>query len=90
MTVNLGSDVTLQNNGGSGGLWVRNQIGGTITVTSGATITSTGSDALTATSNAGSVGITNTGTVTSTDNRGIYADGSPTGGTTAVPVFVTE
>jgi len=88
ITVNLGSDVTLANTGGSGGLWVRNQIGGTIVVTSGATITSTGSDALTATSNAGSVSITNTGTVTSTDNRGIYADGSPIGGTTAVPVFV--
>ncbi|WP_341992487.1 autotransporter-associated beta strand repeat-containing protein, partial [Azorhizobium sp. AG788] len=90
ISVNLGSDVSLQNTGGSGGLWVRNQIGGDIVVTSGATITSTGSDAITATSNAGSVSITNTGTVTSTDNRGIYADGSPIGGTTAVPVSVNN
>lgn len=88
ITVVLGPNVTLENSGGSGGLWIRNQVGGNIVVTSDATITSTGSDALTATSNAGSVSITNTGTVTSTDNRGIYADGSPTGGTTAVPVFV--
>ena len=90
ITVNLGSDVTLENSGGSGGVWIRNQVGGNIVVTSGATITSTGSDALTATSNAGSVSITNTGSVTSTDNRGIYADGSPIGGTTAGPVYVNN
>ncbi|MBB4954473.1 outer membrane autotransporter protein [Agrobacterium vitis] len=90
ITVNLGSDVTLNNTGGSGGLWVRNEVGGNILVTSGATITSTDSPALTATSNAGSVQITNTGIVTSTNDIGIYADGSPINGTTAVPVSVTN
>ncbi len=90
ITVNLGSDVTLQNTGGSGGLWIRNQVGGDITVTTGATITSTGSPGISATSNAGAVSITNTGTVTSTDDRGIYADGSPTGGTTPVTVSVNN
>lgn len=89
ITVTLDSDVSLTNTGGSGGLWVRNQVGGDISITSGATIISTGSDALTATSNSGSVTITNTGTVTSTDNRGIYADGSPVGGA-AVPVTVNN
>ena len=89
ITVTLDSDVSLTNTGGSGGLWVRNQVAGDISITSGATIISTGSDALTATSNAGSVTITNTGTVTSTDNRGIYADGSPVGGA-AVPVTVNN
>ncbi len=89
ITVTLDSDVSLTNTGGSGGLWVRNQVAGDISITSGATITSTGSDALSATSNAGSVTITNTGTVTSTDNRGIYADGSPVGGA-AVPVTVNN
>lgn len=89
ITVNLDPDVVLENTGGSGGLWVRDEKGGNIVVTSGATITSTGSPALTATSNAGSVSITNTGTVTSTDNWGIYADGSPVAGS-AVPVTVNN
>lgn len=90
ITVTLDSDVTLENTGGDGGLWVRNQVGGDITVITGASIISSGTDAVTATSNAGAVSITNTGTVTSTDHRGIYADGSPVDSATAVAVSVNN
>lgn len=78
--VTLGDDVEITSAAGSGGVWVRNQVGGDITVLSGATITASTADneaaAIAVTSNHGSVSITNTGTVTGTNNRGIYADGT--------------
>lgn len=86
INVSLGADVALENTGGSGGLWVRNQIGGDITIVCGASIISRGSDAISATTNAGAVSITHTGNVSSSDNRGIYADG---GFASASPVTVS-
>ncbi|WP_185969871.1 autotransporter outer membrane beta-barrel domain-containing protein [Rhizobium straminoryzae] len=74
--IRLDPTVTIVNNGGFGGLWVRAELGGDITINSGAGITSTGgSPALTATTNDGSVSIVNTGNLSSDSDRGIYADG---------------
>lgn len=78
--VDLGDDVEITSNAGFGGVWVRNNVGGDITVTNGATVTASTPDplgaAITATSNYGSVNVTNTGTITGTNNRGLYADGN--------------
>ncbi|MCB5425861.1 autotransporter domain-containing protein [Altererythrobacter sp. CC-YST694] len=78
--VTLGDDVEITSNAGFGGVWVRNNESGDITIISGATVEAGTPDpngaAITATSNGGSVSITNTGNVTGTNNRGIYADGS--------------
>ncbi|OJW71815.1 MAG: hypothetical protein BGO57_14755 [Sphingomonadales bacterium 63-6] len=78
--VTLGDDVEISTTAGFGGLWIRNEDSGDITVESGATVSANIADedaaAITATSNYGSVSVTNTGTVTGTNNRGIYADGN--------------
>lgn len=89
VSVTLGRDVTLISNGGFGGLWVRNEWGGNIVVNSAATVTATGADGLTATTNNGSVSLTNSGLVTSTDNRGLYADGGFSN-TSPVPVTISN
>ncbi|KPL66773.1 hypothetical protein SZ64_00835 [Erythrobacter sp. SG61-1L] len=82
ISVTLADDVDITSTEGFGGVWVRNNIGGDITIESGATVTAGTPDpngaGITATSNGGSVSITNTGTVTDTNNRGIYADGAGT------------
>jgi uncharacterized protein with beta-barrel porin domain len=75
INVTLDPTVTIVNTGGFGGLWVRAQTGGDITINSGAEITSTGSSAISATTNDGGVSITNTGDLSSSSERGIYADG---------------
>jgi outer membrane autotransporter protein len=75
INVTLDPTVTITNSGGFGGLWVRAQTGGDITINSGAEITSTGSSAISATTNDGSVSIVNSGDLSSSSERGIYADG---------------
>jgi outer membrane autotransporter protein len=75
INVTLDPTVTITNTGGFGGLWVRAQTGGDITINSGAEITSTGSSAISATTNDGSVSIVNSGDLSSSSERGIYADG---------------
>ncbi|MBT9370962.1 autotransporter domain-containing protein [Rhizobium sp. CSW-27] len=75
INVTLDPTVSITNNGGFGGLWVRASVGGDITITSGAEINSTGSSALSATTNDGGVSIDNSGDLYSSSDRGIYADG---------------
>lgn len=76
-TVNIGSGVSITSVGGSGGVWVRNENAGEITIDSAGTVNASGSgaDGITASTNFGAVSVTNTGSVTSNDARGLYADG---------------
>ncbi len=73
--ISLDPTVTIVNTGGFGGLWVRAETGGDITINSGAAITSTGTSAINAATNKGSVTIVNSGALSSSSNWGIYADG---------------
>lgn len=75
INVTLDSTVTIVNTGGFGGLWVKANVGGDISINSGAQITSTDSPAIAATTNDGSVSIVNSGNLSSSSDRGIYADG---------------
>jgi T5SS/PEP-CTERM-associated repeat protein/autotransporter-associated beta strand protein len=83
--VTLGEDVSITSSAGFGGVWVRNQVSGDITIESGADLTVSGKDTngISATTNAGSVHINNSGDITVEETpepadatqRGIYADG---------------
>ncbi|AZS79338.1 autotransporter domain-containing protein [Achromobacter sp. MY14] len=82
VNVKLGSGVTLRSAGLFGALWVRSESANTafrndIYIDSAATVVATGSDTvgITATSNNGKVTLINRGSVTSTQSRGLYADG---------------
>lgn len=77
VTLTIGKDVTLSSTAlsGTGGVWVRNEISGDISITTAATITDTTGYGIHAITNLGSVSIVNSGSVTSTTERGIYADG---------------
>ncbi len=75
LTMTIGADVKITSNGGFGGVWLRNDTSGDLTLTSAATVVATGADGITLTTNEGAVSLTNDGSVTSTDNRGLYADG---------------
>ncbi|MBR0565141.1 hypothetical protein J5J83_03295 [Azoarcus sp. L1K30] len=74
-TVTAESTVNITSNGGFGGIWVRNDTSGAISITSAATVHSTGSDGVTASTNLGPVTVSNDGHVTSVTDRGLYADG---------------
>ena len=96
IAVTLESSVTVESSAGYGGLWVRNEVAGDITIQNDAALTVSGVEAngIAATTNAGSVRVTNSGaiTVNQTSNaadfsqRGIYADG---GYNDVAPVEVT-
>ncbi|MBP2549179.1 uncharacterized protein with beta-barrel porin domain [Neorhizobium galegae] len=75
ISITLDPTVTIVNTGGFGGLWVRAELGGDITINSGAEITSTGTSAISASTNAGSIDIVNSGDLSSSSEWGIYADG---------------
>lgn len=91
MNVQLDSGTVLNANGGSGGLWLRNEVGGTIFVRNDGIVVSEGAaaDGITATSNGGAVTMINTGNVASTSGRGLYADGG-SGNPSPVAVSVTN
>ncbi|MFG1295575.1 autotransporter-associated beta strand repeat-containing protein [Xanthobacter variabilis] len=86
-TVHIGPDVnaTMGGGGGFGTIWVRNDKGGNVVIDNAGTLMgtapSTTDDAptLSGVTNLGAVSITNSGIVTSTNNRGIYADGNHNG-----------
>lgn len=94
--VTLGEDVSITSSAGFGGVWVKNELAGDITIDSDADLTVSGTETngIAATTNAGSVHITNSGTITVQETanaaaftqRGIYADG---GFNNAEPVEVT-
>jgi hypothetical protein len=73
-TIDAGVSVTAM--GGSGAIFVNNDVSGDVTVTSAATVSASGSAAgISAITDRGSVTLTNTGDVTSHGARGLYADG---------------
>ncbi|MFP6851144.1 MAG: autotransporter domain-containing protein [Pseudomonas sp.] len=85
--------VTITSAGPFGAVWLRSEskdpnTSNTITVDSAATVMATGADTygITATSNNGAVSLINRGTVTSTQARGLYADG---GSDSSAPVIVS-
>ncbi len=82
VNVNIGTGVTLRSAGPFGALWIRSESADTafrndIYIDSAATVVATGSDTygISATSNNGTVTLINRGAVTSTQARGLYADG---------------
>ncbi|MBB5984423.1 autotransporter-associated beta strand repeat-containing protein [Sphingobium lignivorans] len=88
VTISLGEDVSITSSAGFAGVWVRNEVGGDIDITSAAELNVSGTDTngISATTNSGSVHINNSGDITVAETlnpadytqRGIYADGGYT------------
>lgn len=74
-TVTAGPSVVINSGGGFGGIWVRNDTSGDISISSAASVTSTNDIGLTGATNNGNVSVSNSGRVISTTSRGLYADG---------------
>lgn len=74
-TVTAASGVVIDSGGGFGGIWVRNDTSGDISITSAAAVTSSNDAGVTGTTNLGNVSVSNSGRVISSASRGIYADG---------------
>ena len=76
-SVIAGEDVEITSIGGFGGIWVRNDVSGNVSIDSAATVTATGAEApaLTATTNYGSASVNNSGTAVSNNNWGLYSEG---------------
>lgn len=74
-TVTAGPSVVINSGGGFGGIWVRNDTSGDISINSAASVTSTNDVGLTGATNSGNVSVINSGRVISTMSRGLYADG---------------
>ncbi|MGA0563713.1 autotransporter domain-containing protein [Ancylobacter sp. VNQ12] len=92
--VTVGANVSITSFDGFGAVWVRNDYGGSIAINNAGTLSSSWTastiDAtLNGTSNLGPVNITNSGSVTSTNGRGIYADGNYRGATDGVREIVS-
>ncbi|KIZ44141.1 autotransporter outer membrane beta-barrel domain-containing protein, partial [Rhodopseudomonas palustris] len=81
LSVNVGSGVTLVSDLNMGGIWLRNDVSGNLSINSAGTVTATGADqdGITLTTNLGSSSVINSGRVTSAFARGLYADGNYNG-----------
>jgi len=77
LSVTVDAGVQITSTGGFGGIWLRNQISGDLSITNAGTVDAhgAGSPGISLTTNRGSVSLTNNGAVTSDADRGLYADG---------------
>ncbi len=89
-TVTAESGVVIDSGGGFGGIWVRNDTSGDISITSAASVTSSNDAGVTGTTNLGNVSVSNSGRVISSTSRGLYADGgynNPSSGQALVSIL---
>jgi len=88
ITVHLDNSSVITSSSGAGGIWVRNETQGAISITSAAAVNSSSGDGVTATSHDGNISLQNSGTVTASASggRGLYAD---SGYASATPVTVS-
>ena len=92
--VTVGANVSITSHDGFGAVWVRNDNGGSIDIDNAGTLSSSWTSStidatLNGTSNLGPVHIINSGSVTSSNGRGIYADGNYRGATDGVREIVS-
>ncbi len=88
ITVLLDNNSVINSSSGSGGVWVRNEKAGAISIITAAAVTSAAGDGVTATSHDGNISLQNSGAVTATASggRALYAD---SGFASATPVTVS-
>jgi hypothetical protein len=77
LSVTVDAGVQITSTGGFGGIWLRNQISGDLSITNSGMVDAhgAGSPGISLTTNLGSVSLTNNGDVTSANDFGLYADG---------------